>query len=220
MPVLSAALSDIGDTDSPLPGLERIESSSRARVASVLVNTLRSVHSHKQIYGDHWSIQEFIDAPARDVFNWLADPRSLEEWTISLRGFRPADEPGLWSADDLIADDVHPCIRSIANSHAMTVDYHCAWDQGRDLWIVYLMRVVNAQMVLGRPGSVVVCNSWRHPFHDHNPYPHTTPAGRSVWVGDLWPIASAAHRVELRNLKVIAEYRHRRGLPLTPEWMA
>ena len=70
MPVLSAALSDIGDTDSPLPGLERIESSSRARVASVLVNTLRSVHSHKQIYGDHWSIQEFIDAPARDVFNW------------------------------------------------------------------------------------------------------------------------------------------------------
>lgn len=74
MPVLSAALSDIGDTDSPLPGLERIESSSRARVASVLVNTLRSVHSHKQIYGDHWSIQEFIDAPARDVFNWLADP--------------------------------------------------------------------------------------------------------------------------------------------------
>ncbi len=126
MPVLSAALSDIGDTDSPLPGLERIESSSRARVASVLVNTLRSVHSHKQIYGDHWSIQEFIDAPARDVFNWLADPRSLEEWTISLRGFRPADEPGLWSADDLIADDVHPYIRSIANSHAMTVDYHCA----------------------------------------------------------------------------------------------
>jgi hypothetical protein len=38
-------------------------------------------------------------------------------------------------------------------------------------------------------------------------------------VGDFWDIFGAGHRVELNNLKTIAEYRHRNGLPITPTWM-
>jgi hypothetical protein len=29
----------------------------------------------------------------------------------------------------------------------------------------------------------------------------------------------AGHELELKNLKAIAEYRHRNGLPITPDWM-
>jgi hypothetical protein len=29
----------------------------------------------------------------------------------------------------------------------------------------------------------------------------------------------AGHLLELKNLKAITEYRHRNGLPITPDWM-
>ena len=57
----------------------------------------------------------------------------------------------------------------------MTVDYHCAWDQGRHLWMIYLMRVVDAQVVFDKPGSVVLWTNCHHPFYDRNPYPETAP---------------------------------------------
>jgi 3-oxoacyl-[acyl-carrier-protein] synthase-3 len=65
------------------------------------------------------------------------------------------------------------------------VDYHCAWDQGKHLWMVYLMRVIGAQTVLDKPGSVVLWTNCRHPIYDHNPYPQAAPPQRPVWVGDF-----------------------------------
>ncbi len=50
----------------------------------------------------------------------------------------------------------------------MTVDYHCAWDQGKHLWMIYLMRFVDAETVLDKPGSVVLWTSCHHPFYDRN----------------------------------------------------
>jgi hypothetical protein len=41
-----------------------------------------------------------------------------------------------------------------------------------------------------------------------------------VWVGDFWDMFGAGHLLELRNLKAIAEYRHRNGLPIRPAWMS
>ena len=117
------------------------------------------------------------------------------------------------------AEAVRPPARPIANAEARTVDYHCAWDQGKHLWMIYLMRVVDAQIVLDKPGSVVFWNNCRHPFYEHNPYPETAPPQRPVWVGDFWDMFGAGHALELRNLRAIAEYRHRNGLPITPAWM-
>lgn len=101
----------------------------------------------------------------------------------------------------------------------MTVDYHCAWDQGRHLWMIYLMRVVDAQVVFDKPGSVVLWVNCHHPFYDENPFPGTAPPERPVWVWDFWDTFAPGHQIELDNLTAIAEYRHRNGLPLTPEWM-
>ena len=85
--------------------------------------------------------------------------------------------------------------------------------------MIYLMRVLDAQVVLNKPGSVVLWTNCRHPFYDHNPYPEAAPAERPVWVGDFWDMFGAGHALELNNLKTIAEYRHRNGLPITPDWM-
>jgi hypothetical protein len=99
------------------------------------------------------------------------------------------------------------------------VDYHCAWDQGKHLWMIYLMRILDAQVVFDKPGSVVLWTNCPHPFYDENPYPETAPPKRPVWVGDFWDMFGAGHQLELQTLKAIAEYRHRNGLPVTPDWM-
>ncbi len=73
--------------------------------------------------------------------------------------------------------------RTVANPVARTVDYHCAWDQGKHPWMIYLMRVIDAQVVLNKPGSVVLWTNCHHPFYDENPYPETAPPQRSETSG-------------------------------------
>jgi hypothetical protein len=125
----------------------------------------------------------------------------------------------LWVAQDRLGADTAIYVRTVASPESMTVDYHCAWDQGRHLWMIYLMRVVDAQVVFDKPGSVVLWVNCHHPFYDENPFPETAPPERPVWVGDFWDTFAPGHQIELDNLTAIAEYRHRNGLPLTPEWM-
>ena len=96
----------------------------------------------------------------------------------------------------------------------MTVDFHCAWDQGDELWMIFLMRVVSARLVLGLPGSVVTWTNCRHPHYDANPYPEIGPAARDVWVGDFWDLFYAGHTLELTNLKRILEHRYANGIEI------
>nr|WP_245549822.1 SRPBCC family protein [Gordonia effusa] len=185
----------------------------------MVLDMTRAVYPHDQVYGEYITVQEFIDAPPEDVFNYLADTRSLEEWTYSLRGFEETDEAGLWIAQDRIGDNTEIYTRTESSADARTVDYYCAWDQGKHLWMIYLIRVVDAQTVLNKPGSVVLWTNCHHPFYDENPYPETAPKDRKVWVGDFWELFYAGHLMELRNLKAICEHRHRNGEPITPGWM-
>jgi hypothetical protein len=78
------------------------------------------------------------------------------------------------------------------------------------------MRVVDAQVVLDKPGSVVLWTNCHHPFYDRNPFPEKALPGRDAWVGDYWDVFYPGHRLELGNLTQICEYRHAHGLPLTP----
>ena len=82
--------------------------------------------------------------------------------------------------------------------------------------MIYLMRVIDAKLVFGRPGSVILWSNCHHPNYDDNPHPETAPADRDIWVGDLWPMFFAGHVVEMQNLKKILEYRHAHGLRMRP----
>lgn len=219
MTIETTPLADLGQQADELDGLTRIETHPRQTATPIILDMLRSVYPHDQIFGDFCPVQGYVNAPPRELYEWLSDTRSLEEWTYSLRGFTPTDEPGLWLASDRLGDATDIYTRTVANPDAMTVDYHCAWDQGKHLWMIYLMRVVDAQVVLDKPGSVVLWTNCRHPFYERNPYPETAPADRPVWVGDFWDMFAAGHQLELNNLTAIAEYRHANNLPLTPDWM-
>jgi len=199
-----------------IQGLKRIEQFSRDQMGDLCMEDTHAVYKHEDVYGQYCTIEEYIDCPPEKVFEYLADVRSLEEWTWSTRDFEETNVSGVLKGWDRLADETPIFCKTVTNADAMTVDYHCAWDQGSHLWMIYLMRVVPAQRVFDRPGSVVLWSNCRHPFYDKNPFPQTASSTRDTWVGDLWPFFRAGHVVEMTNLKHILEHRHRTGETLRP----
>jgi hypothetical protein len=201
-----------------ITGLQRIETLPKDDLMSLCMEMTHTVYPHEQIYGEQCTIQTYIDCPPEDVFRYLAKTELLAEWTYSLRNEVFYREPDLYEFADMIGGGQTKCFcRTIANEQAMTVDYHCAWDQPDHMWMIYLMRVVPAQLVLNKPGSVVLWTNCRHPFYAQNPYPDSIPEGRKFWVGDAWHMFYAGHTIELENLKRILEHRHAHGLPIMGE---
>jgi len=202
-----------------IPNVRRFENFSKDEMQSFAMELTHAVYPHDEIYGPYCTLEEYIDCPPEEVFAYLADVYTLAEWTYSMRDFGAMQADGVVRSTDKIGGKTHIFTKCVANADAMTVDYHCAWDQGFHLWMIYLMRVVDAQVVLNKPGSVVTWVNCKHPFYDANPYPETAPPGRPVWVGDGWDLFYAGHQMEMDNLKAICEYRASHGLPIKPEWM-
>ncbi|WP_263166813.1 SRPBCC family protein [Streptomyces sp. SCSIO ZS0520] len=197
-----------------IPGLVRCETNSVPDILAQATGMTRTAYPHEEVYGDYCTIQQYIDCPPEDVFDYLSDINSLDEYSVSTRAFEPAGEPGLFVGWDTLAENTRIYMRLKPNREALTLDYHCAWDQGEELWMIYLFRIVPAEQVLGKPGSVVLWTNCHHPNYDKNPYPELSPDPERIWVGDLWPLFYAGHRIELENLKRILEYRSSRGLPV------
>ncbi len=199
---------------SVIEGLKRFENCGIDKFQSDLMEMTHTVYRHDDVYGNFCSIQAYIDCPPETVFSYMSDIHSLEEWTYSLRIYKKV-KADLYEGVDLLGEDSSIFCRVVSNKEALTVDYHCAWDQGEDLWMIYLNRIVPAEPVLKKPGSVVFWQNCRHPYYDNNPYPEKAPPGR-VWVGELWDYFYAGHTVELDNLKKILEYRHKNNFPAGP----
>ena len=72
----------------------------REKATPIIMEMMRSVYPHDQVFGQYCTVNDYIDCPPDELFDYLADTRSLEEWTYSLRGFTPTEEPGLWLAYD------------------------------------------------------------------------------------------------------------------------
>jgi len=191
-----------------IEGLTRIETTPFEQMGPLVFSMTKEAYPHDEVYGEFCCVQSFVDAPPEYVFDYMAPVESLEEWTYSLRHFEPAEQPGLMVARDTIGSDTRIWCKSVTNREALTVDYHCAWDQGDHLWMIYLNRIVDAQLVFNRPGSVVFWQNCRHPFYDSNPFPETAPPARPMWVGDIWRAFYAGHSLELGNLKRIVEHRY------------
>ncbi|MBO0865642.1 MAG: SRPBCC family protein, partial [Mycobacterium sp.] len=187
------SLPALNDIHEPIEGVVRIETTPLETTAPLFMAKMRSVYPHDEVFGRYCTVSDYIDCRPDELFGYLADTRSLEEWTYTLRGFTPTDEPGLWLAYDRLLPETKIYTRTVVNAEARTVDYHCAWDQGTHLWMIYLMRVLDAQEVLDKPGSVVLWTNCRHPFYDHNPYPESAPPGRTGWVGDFWDLFGVGH---------------------------
>lgn len=197
-----------------IPGLIRCETHDREAMAEQLTELTHTVYPHDQVYGEYCTIHAYVDCPPERVFAYMANPLSLLEWTYSVRDLRATDRPGLLAGVDSVDTPIY--VRTISNEQALTVDYHCAWDQGDELWMIYLNRIVPAKDVLKRSGSVVIWSNCHHPYYDRNPFPGLSRDPKRIWVGDLWPLFYAGHSIELANLRAILEHRYRERLEPGP----
>ncbi len=171
------------------------------------MNRTHTVYVHDEIYGQFCPIQIYIDCPPELAFEYMVDVKNLAEWTYSTRDYQPVDDSGLFCGYDAVGgESTKIYAKSIVNREALTVDYHCAWDQGDELWMVYLNRIVPAQQVLGKLGCVIFWQNCKHPYYDKNPFPELAPKGRP-WVGEMWDFFYAGHTIEFENLKKILEFR-------------
>lgn len=203
------------DSINRLPGVHRVENCPKDRLTSLAMEMTHAVYQHEQVYGDYCSIQDYVDCPPEAAFEYLANVYTLAEWTYSIRDLVPTADQAVFMATDQIGGTTKIYVKTVVERQTMTVDFHCAWDQPERLWMIYLMRVVPAALVLDRPGSVILWTNCRHPYYDSNPFPEKSPPGRQIWVGDMWPLFYAGHKIELDNLKHILQYRHSQRLPLT-----
>lgn len=199
---------------SGIPGLIRCEEYDRQALGEAITEMTHTVYPHDQVYGRFCTVHAYIDCPPGDVFAYMANPYSLLEWTYSVRALRPVGAGDLLLGVD--SGDTPIYCRTESCVDALTVDYHCAWDQGDELWMIYLNRIVPAERVLKRPGSVVIWTNCHHPYYDGNPFPQLNSDPKRPWVGDWWPLFYAGHSIELANLKAILEHRHREGAPMGP----
>lgn len=196
-----------------IEGLIRTETNDRAALGAEITELTHTVYSHDQVYGAYCTVHAHIECPPERLHAYMRDPYSLLEWTYSVRQLHDTGRDGLLVGVD--AKDTPIYVRTVSHAGAMTVDYHCAWDQGDTLWMIYLCRVIPAELVLARPGSVVTWTNCHHPYYDANPFPELGPPERE-WVGEWWPLFYGGHSIELANLKAIAEHRYRRGLDPGP----
>ena len=199
----------------PINGLKRIENTPKDEMSGIVADLTHAVYPHAKLYGDYCPVHSYIDCPPEKVFEYMANPYCLAEWSYSMREFQKTETPGLYVGKDKIGENTKIFFKVESNKEALTVDYHCAWDQGKDLWMIYLNRIVPAELVLNKPGSVVFWQNCKHPYYDENPYPETAPEGRP-WVGNFWDLFYAGHSVELENLKRILEYRHKNEKEIGP----
>ena len=190
-------------------GLVRAETVSIDEFEEQCQQMTKRLYPHHELYGDYCSLEAFVECSADALFQYLAQPASLLEWTYSLRNMKAVDQD-LVMFGDKVGGPTQCYCRTESDADAMTVDYHCAWDQAETLWMIYYMRVMPAER-WGRKGALVTWTNCCHPFYKTNPWPELAPPERSIWVGDGWPFFKAGHQMELDNLKAIAEYRTQRG---------
>ena len=71
MTIETTPLADLGRQADELDGLTRIETHPRQTATPIILDMLRSVYPHDQIFGDFCPVQGYVNAPARELYEWL-----------------------------------------------------------------------------------------------------------------------------------------------------
>src|ERR1700757_1660040 len=101
LPALDDIVTHTGTTV-PIDGVVRIETTPLEQTAPMFMAKMRSAYPHEEVFGQYCTVNDYVDCPPDELFEYLSDTRSLEEWTYTLRGFTPPEERGLWEAYDLL----------------------------------------------------------------------------------------------------------------------
>src|SRR5687767_13361848 len=77
LPALDDITAHRGTTD-PIEDLVRIETSPREKATPIIMEMMRSVYPHDEVFGEFCTVNSYIDCPPDELFDYLADTRCLE----------------------------------------------------------------------------------------------------------------------------------------------
>jgi len=194
-----------------IPGVVVCEMPNFEQEVRKLETMVKPSYTAEEVYGTCCNHVEHIEAPLDLVMEYAGNVYSLEEFSATVRGIEYVGG-GLYKGKDVLAPDTDIFLRLDVYEDSRVIDTMCAWDQPHELWMRYHWRLFDALEVLGKPGTVLLWNNFRHPYYDKaSPAPAyvSKPRARTdrMWVGDFWRLFPAAHAVEARNLKLIMERR-------------
>lgn len=195
-----------------ISGLYLSEQYSVEEIQKKLISETKESYSFDEVHGTYCNVDEVIDCSVEDAYRYAANVYSLEEWTYSLRDVKPEGN-GLYRARENLAPNTDIYVRVDCHDKARCVDYLCAWDQGKELWMRYYFRFVDAMPTFGRQGTVMMWLNCKHPYYDraNGDVPQHIKQGQNrtdrPWVGDFWKLFVAGHQMEAQNLKKILEHR-------------
>ncbi|HWH69314.1 MAG TPA: hypothetical protein VNT26_08000 [Candidatus Sulfotelmatobacter sp.] len=161
-----------------------------------IVPGTKDTYTHEELFATAVPvITIFEGVPVDKAFAYLSDIQTLSDWTISLRELQP------FRGDIYVArEDASPTgkvyIRVLANEQAHTIEWQCNHSDPDDLWMVYKCMVVDANQVLGRPGSAFIWVVFVHGKVQEDP---ALAAG--------YKMMYTAHSIEAGNLKKVLESR-------------
>ena len=108
LPALEDIAAHRGTTD-PIDDVVRIETAPREKATPIIMEMMRSVYPHDEVFGEFCTVNSYIDCPPDELFDYLADTR-FEEGRIAWQD-HATEEPGLWVSHRLIGfgdKDLHP----------------------------------------------------------------------------------------------------------------
>jgi hypothetical protein len=82
-----AVLEDIAvhsGTTEPIAGVVRIETSPLEETTPMFMAKMRSVYPHEEVFGQYCTVNDYVDCPPDELFEYLSHTNSLEEWTYTV----------------------------------------------------------------------------------------------------------------------------------------
>ena len=86
------ALEDIAAhaaSNDPIDGVIRIETAPREKATPIILDMMRSVYPHDQVFGQYCTVNDYIDCPPDELYEYLSphpQPRGVD---IQPAGFHP-----------------------------------------------------------------------------------------------------------------------------------
>ena len=73
LPALDDITAHRGTVD-PIDGVLRVETAPREKATPIIMEMMRSVYPHDEVFGTYCTVNDYIDCPPDELFDYLADP--------------------------------------------------------------------------------------------------------------------------------------------------
>lgn len=180
--------------------LVRIETVDNDDMNEQMVEQTHAVYPHAVIYGASFTLEKTIEATVDDVFKFLQQTASIEQWSYAYRLDKKTNgDSGVIFFDTVTQQHWHCQITIYAKANVIDLRWHSAVDDS--LLIHESIRIIDTQSAFNKPGTVLLWNCSHAPPQNNAKNLSTMPCS------DYWQQIPARRKIEINNIKTILEHQ-------------